>query len=213
MDVFALALNCFQHRVLGEEFYLTHEAQQHSFENELRKNPGISPAGPKEDGIQVIKRQDSSTTRQPRPLPLPEALERHRVVLPPDRAPRGREAVVAVPLGDTAGLLAGRGEAAHLAVLHRGIADPVDARVLADYAVGWVNQDNLRPRPRQHHCHVDSSRIGSKYARINRTERKMRWFNSVSAKVSPQTEDIASLPRVRQAVCERSHIIRVMKRE
>ncbi len=41
-------------------------------------------------------------------------------------------------------LLAGGGEAAHLAVLHLSRADPVDAWVAADGLVGWVNEDDFK---------------------------------------------------------------------
>lgn len=43
-------------------------------------------------------------------------------------------------------LAAGSGEAAHLAVLHSGPADPVDARVAADNRVGRIHQDDLPTR-------------------------------------------------------------------
>jgi len=51
--------------------------------------------------------------------------------------------MVAVALAHAASLAAGSGEAAHLAVLHGGVADPVDARIVADHAVGRIDQDHL----------------------------------------------------------------------
>merc|ERR1719201_927350 len=79
----------------------------------------------------------------PEPAPAPAAAERHRVVLLPDGAARGHEAVVAVALADAATLATGSGEAAHLTVLHDGLADPVDAGIRADDAVRWVHKDDL----------------------------------------------------------------------
>jgi hypothetical protein len=68
------------------------------------------------------------------------------------------EAVVALPGGTTAATLglvvqvalavaavlaAGSGQAAELAVLVDGLADPVDARIAADGLVGGVHKDDL----------------------------------------------------------------------
>ena len=51
--------------------------------------------------------------------------------------------VVAVALVETAGLLAGGGEATGLAVLVDGVDDPVDAGIDADGLVLGVDQDDL----------------------------------------------------------------------
>lgn len=51
--------------------------------------------------------------------------------------------VVAVALVETAGLLAGGGEAAGLAVLVHGVDDPVDAGIAADGLVLGVDEDDL----------------------------------------------------------------------
>ena len=64
-------------------------------------------------------------------------------MLLPDGTARGHEPVVAVTLADTAALAAGGGEATHLAVLHHGLADPVDTGIVADHAVGRVDHDDL----------------------------------------------------------------------
>merc|ERR1719282_1825715 len=42
-------------------------------------------------------------------------------------------------------LAAGRGQAAELAVLHHGLADPIDAGVVADHLVVRVHHDHLKP--------------------------------------------------------------------
>ena len=52
--------------------------------------------------------------------------------------------VVAVALADSAGLLSGGGEATELTVLVDGVADPVDAGVVADDLVHGVDQDDLK---------------------------------------------------------------------
>jgi len=52
--------------------------------------------------------------------------------------------VVSVSLLDTTTLAASGSESAHLPVLHHWVADPVDARVVADDAVIGVNQDDLK---------------------------------------------------------------------
>lgn len=41
-------------------------------------------------------------------------------------------------------LAASGGEAAHLAMLHGGLADPVDARIATNSLVGRIHQDDLR---------------------------------------------------------------------
>lgn len=51
--------------------------------------------------------------------------------------------MLAVALADTAALAARGGETAHLAVLHGGPADPVDAGVVADDPVRGVHGDDL----------------------------------------------------------------------
>mmetsp|Transcript_59205 Transcript_59205/g.155907 ORF Transcript_59205/g.155907 Transcript_59205/m.155907 type:complete len:223 (+) Transcript_59205:110-778(+) len=48
-------------------------------------------------------------------------------------------------LQEAAGLAAGPGEAAQLTVLHHRLADPVDARVVADSLVEGVHHDHLEP--------------------------------------------------------------------
>ena len=55
----------------------------------------------------------------------------------------GRGLVVAVALVDTTRLLADGGETASLAVLVDGVADPVDAGILADGLVLGVDKDDL----------------------------------------------------------------------
>ena len=64
-------------------------------------------------------------------------------MLLPDGAARRHEAVLAVALAHAAGAAAGGGEAALLAVLHGGVHDPVDARVVADDTVGRVDENDL----------------------------------------------------------------------
>ena len=61
----------------------------------------------------------------------------------PGLAAAGAGLVVAVALVEAAGLLAGGGEAAGLAVLVDGVDDPVDAGVLADDLVLRVDEDDL----------------------------------------------------------------------
>lgn len=48
-----------------------------------------------------------------------------------------------VSLAQTTALLAGRGESTVLAMLHGGVADPLDLSVAADSLVHWVNHDHL----------------------------------------------------------------------
>jgi hypothetical protein len=74
---------------------------------------------------------------------LPEAAEGDGVVLLPDSTARGHEPVVAVALAHATGLAAGGGEAAHLAVLHDRLADPVDAGIGTDDAVRRIHKDHL----------------------------------------------------------------------
>ena len=61
----------------------------------------------------------------------------------PGLSAAGAGLVVAVALVEAAGLLAGGGEAAGLAVLVDGVDDPVDAGVLADGLVLGVDEDDL----------------------------------------------------------------------
>lgn len=61
----------------------------------------------------------------------------------PGLSAAGLGLVVAVALVETAGLLAGGGETASLAVLVDGGDDPVDAGVLADGLVLGVDEDDL----------------------------------------------------------------------
>ena len=61
----------------------------------------------------------------------------------PGLAAAGAGLVVAVALVEAAGLLAGGGETAGLAVLVDGVDDPVDAGVLADGLVLGVDEDDL----------------------------------------------------------------------
>lgn len=61
----------------------------------------------------------------------------------PGLSAAGAGLVVAVALVETAGLLAGGGEAAGLAVLVDGVDDPVDAGILADGLVLGVDEDDL----------------------------------------------------------------------
>ena len=61
----------------------------------------------------------------------------------PGLSAAGLGVVVAVALVETAGLLAGGGEAAGLAVLVDGVDDPVDAGVDADGLVLGVDEDDL----------------------------------------------------------------------
>lgn len=44
---------------------------------------------------------------------------------------------------ETARLLASRSQAAELAVLHHWASDPVDAWIVADGGVVWINKDDL----------------------------------------------------------------------
>lgn len=53
------------------------------------------------------------------------------------------EAVVLGTLANTAGLLAGSGKAAKLAVLVDGVDDPVDAGIVADGGVLGINHDDF----------------------------------------------------------------------
>ena len=61
----------------------------------------------------------------------------------PGLSAAGAGLVVAVALVEAAGLLAGGGETAGLAVLVDGVDDPVDAGVLADGLVLGVDEDDL----------------------------------------------------------------------
>lgn len=76
---------------------------------------------------------------------LPVALERERVAPLPGRVGRAALDVVGtVPaLPQTTAGTTRRGEATQLAVLVRGVDDPVDAGVAADGLVGGVHQDHL----------------------------------------------------------------------
>ena len=75
---------------------------------------------------------------------LAVALEAEGVLALPGRAPRGAALAGAVVAGaEPAALAAGRGEAAELAVLVHRVAQPVDARVLADDLVVRVNHNAL----------------------------------------------------------------------
>lgn len=74
---------------------------------------------------------------------LPVAPEREGVVALPGLSAAGLGLAVAVALVETAGLLAGGGEATGLAVLVDGVDDPVDAGVDADGLVLGVDEDDL----------------------------------------------------------------------
>jgi hypothetical protein len=74
---------------------------------------------------------------------LPVAPQGQGVVAEPGLSAAGLGLVVAVALVETAGLLAGGGEAAGLAVLVDGVDDPVDAGVDADGLVLGVDEDDL----------------------------------------------------------------------
>merc|ERR1719389_987590 len=80
-------------------------------------------------------------------MALAVAAEAHLLVLLPGRALRrprlGRE--VRAALVQATALAPRRREAAELAVLHRRVADPVDARVVADRLVAVVDHDHLVP--------------------------------------------------------------------
>lgn len=49
-----------------------------------------------------------------------------------------------ISLADTTGALAGGGQATHLAMLHDGLADPVDLGIATDGIVVGVNQNDLK---------------------------------------------------------------------
>lgn len=66
------------------------------------------------------------------------------VALPGGAAGAALGLVVEVALAGTAVAAAGGGEAAQLAVLVHGRADPVDARIAADGLVGRVHKDDLK---------------------------------------------------------------------
>jgi hypothetical protein len=74
---------------------------------------------------------------------LPVAPQGQGVVALPGLSATGTGLVVAVALVETAGLLAGGGEATGLAVLVDGVDDPVDAGVDADGLVLGVDKDDL----------------------------------------------------------------------
>jgi hypothetical protein len=74
---------------------------------------------------------------------LPVAPQGQGVVALPGLSATGAGLVVAVALVEAAGLLAGGGEAAGLAVLVDGVDDPVDAGIDADGLVLGVDQDDL----------------------------------------------------------------------
>ena len=74
---------------------------------------------------------------------LPVAPEGEGVVALPGLSAAGLGLGVAVALVETAGALAGGGEAAGLAVLVDGVDDPVDAGVAADGVVLGVDEDDL----------------------------------------------------------------------
>jgi hypothetical protein len=74
---------------------------------------------------------------------LSVAPERQGVVALPGLSAASLGLVVAVALVETAGLLAGGGEATGLAVLVDGVDDPVDAGIDADGLVLGVDQDDL----------------------------------------------------------------------
>merc|ERR1719181_1283408 len=79
--------------------------------------------------------------------PLPVAAQTDLLVLLPRRAlrrPRLRREVRAALVQATA-VAPRRRHAAELAVLHRRVADPVDARVVADRLVALVDHDDLVP--------------------------------------------------------------------
>lgn len=61
----------------------------------------------------------------------------------PSVPPSSLRIVVPMALVETARLLAGRGEAAHLAVLMDGLDDPVDAGIAADGFVLRVHEDDF----------------------------------------------------------------------
>ncbi len=71
------------------------------------------------------------------------APEGQGVVLLPGLSAAGAGLVVAVTLVETAGLLAGGGEAAGFTVLVDGVNDPVDAGILADGLVLRVDEDDF----------------------------------------------------------------------
>ena len=72
-------------------------------------------------------------------------LEAHRVATEPGGAVGTALDVVGAvaALAQAASLAAGGGEAAHLAVLVRGVDDPVDSRVIANLGVGRIYQNNF----------------------------------------------------------------------
>ena len=55
------------------------------------------------------------------------------------------EALVLVALANATVLLASSSQAAHLAMLVHRVADPIDARIVADGLVERVHKDNLVP--------------------------------------------------------------------
>ena len=106
---------------------------------EKREQSGIkTQADPRSSHLITILNSPASHA-----LRLPVAAERHSLVALPGGPARGHEPVLAVALADTAALAASGSEATHLAVLHGGPADPVDARVVADDPVRGVHTDDL----------------------------------------------------------------------
>merc|ERR1719265_2397358 len=49
------------------------------------------------------------------------------------------------PGQETTALTASSGETAEFTMLHHRLADPIDAGIIADDLVGWINHDNLIP--------------------------------------------------------------------
>lgn len=87
--------------------------------------------------IHVAKLRDVSARR------LSVTPQRSGVVAQPGLSAASLGLVVAVALVETAGLLAGGGEATGLAVLVDGVDDPVDTGVDADGLVLGVDEDDL----------------------------------------------------------------------
>ncbi len=114
--------------------------------NQIPKSERTEPAIVS-DILRHVCRRAWKETRLPKLSPsfarLSVAPEGQGVVAEPGLPATGTGLVVAVALVETAGLLAGGGEATGLAVLVDRVDDPVDARILADGLVGGVDEDDL----------------------------------------------------------------------
>ncbi len=85
----------------------------------------------------------SSTTSLLSAPRLPVPPQRQRVLQLPGVPPALLGVVVAMALVQTSALLASRGQATHLTMLVDWVDDPVDAWVLADGLVLWVDEDDF----------------------------------------------------------------------